>query len=252
MSRCERQESPTGYYHVMQRGTGKQILFESEEDYSRYLMKLWELRDRYGTKVAAYCLMNNHVHLLIKAESLESLSKMMRSVGVSYAAYYNLKYLHEGHVFQDRFQSRPICDERYLWGCLRYIHNNPVAAGICAREDYEWSSYKEYEAGKGFADIEEILSDFGSLKDFAQFSEGEYPDDDLDDYLGCTPSDDKMHRAQLIINEELGYEFNNGFVVKKCAKEERDRVLRRLRKEGYSLKQIELLTGVSKRIIQRS
>lgn len=232
----------------MQRGTGKQILFEDDTDYAKYLAKLKECKERYETKVAAYCLMNNHVHLLIKAENLDTLSLMMRSLGVSYAAYYNIKYAHEGHVFQDRFLSKTICDEKYLCGCLRYIHNNPVAAGICSREKYEWSSYKEYLVDEGLADREEVMAYFGSKGEFLKFSQI----DDSDDYEDNILPVDKLRLAQKIINEELGHEFNNGFVVKKYVKEDRDRVLRRLRNEGYSVKQIELLTGVSRRIIQRA
>lgn len=248
MSRQARKESPTGYYHVIQRGTGKQIIFEDDADYTKYLTKLKECKDRYEIKVAAYCLMNNHAHLLIKAESLDTLSRMMRSLGVSYASYYNIKYSHEGHVFQDRFLSKTVSNEKYLCGCLRYIHNNPVSAGICPREEYRWSSYRDYLEDKGITDRDDIIAYFGNIEAFIEFSQS----DDSEDYMDCELPSDKMRMAQKIINEELGHEFNNGFVVKKYAKEDRDKVLRRLRKEGYSVKQIELLTGVSKRIIQRA
>ncbi|MBQ6388732.1 MAG: transposase [Mogibacterium sp.] len=212
------------------------------------MAKLKACKDRYEIKVAAYCLMNNHAHLLIKAESLDTLSRMMRSLGVSYASYYNIKYSHEGHVFQDRFLSMTVCDEKYLCGCLRYIHNNPVSAGICPREEYRWSSYRDYLEDRGIADRDDIIAYFGNLEAFIKFSQS----DDSEDYMDCELPSDKMRMAQKIINEELGHEFNNGFIVKKYAKEDRDKVLRRLRKEGYSIKQIELLTGVSKRIIQRA
>ena len=141
-----------------------------------------------------------------------------------------------------------VCDEKYLCGCLRYIHNNPVSAGICPREEYRWSSYRDYLEDRGIADRDDIIAYFGNLEAFIKFSQS----DDSEDYMDCELPSDKMRMAQKIINEELGHEFNNGFIVKKYAKEDRDKVLRRLRKEGYSIKQIELLTGVSKRIIQRA
>lgn len=248
MSRNLRLESPTGLYHVMQRGTGKQIIFEDENDYDRYIRKLIECRDKFHFKIIGYCLMNNHVHLLIRTDSISILSSFMRDIGSSYAKYYNVKYDHSGHVFQDRYLSEIIRDERYLLECLRYIHNNPVKAGISNRENYCWSSYNDYIYGKGIADTEEILEIFGGSENFKVFSK----ERDLAVPLECEMPDDKLALGLTIINDELGHKYNNGFIVKKLIKEVRDKVLRRLRREGFSYKQIELLTGVSKRIIQRA
>lgn len=96
MSRRPREESETGYYHVMQRGAGKQILFEDDTDYQRYLDKLLECKNEIGFLLPAYCLMNNHVHLLIRTTQLRDLSKAMSRIGTSYAAYYNNRYQHVG------------------------------------------------------------------------------------------------------------------------------------------------------------
>ena len=134
MARRAREISPTGYYHVIQRGVGKQILFEDEKDYKRYLRKLRESKEQYQVSVVAYCLMSNHVHLLLHSEDIAAISRMMRVLGASYASFYNIKYDHTGHVFQDRYLSNPIRDEEHLLTCIRYIHNNPVRAGIDTRE----------------------------------------------------------------------------------------------------------------------
>ena len=252
MSRHIREESPTGYYHIIQRGTGKQILFEDDNDYNRYLRKLKESKDANEVKLVAYCLMSNHTHLLVQSDTVGRITKMMRMLGVSYASYYNIKYNHTGHVFQDRYLSNPIRDEEHLLTCIRYIHNNPVRAGIDTREHYKWSSYQDYIFNSEFTDTDSILSLTGGVLGFINMStttDEERLDVDTPEFVlqGVTLRD-----CQRIINDELGFEFNNGFVLKKLAKAERDRVLRRLRREGYSLKQIELLTGISKRIIQRA
>lgn len=252
MARRAREISPTGYYHVIQRGVGKQILFEDERDYNRYLRKLRESKEHYQVSVVAYCLMSNHVHLLLHSEDIAAISRMMRVLGASYASFYNIKYDHTGHVFQDRYLSNPIRDEEHLFTCIRYIHNNPVRAGIDTREHYKWSSYQNYIFNSEFTDTDNILSLTGGVLGFISMStmtDEEHLDVDTQGFVlqGVTLRD-----CQRIINDELGFEFNNGFVLKKLAKAERDRVLRRLRREGYSLKQIELLTGISKRIIQRA
>lgn len=252
MSRHVREESPTGYYHIIQRGTGKQILFEDDNDFDRYLRKLKESKDASEVKLIAYCLMSNHTHLLVMSDNVGKITKMMRSLGVSYASYYNIKYNHAGHVFQDRYLSKPIVNETHLLTCIRYIHNNPVTSGIDTREHYKWSSYQDYINNAKFTDTDNLLSLTGGVLGFIKMSattDEEYIDVDNQ---GFVLQGEPLRDCQRIINDELGFEFNNGFVVKKLAKAERDRVLRRLRQEGYSLKQIELVTGVSKRIIQRA
>ena len=163
MARRSRESSGTGIYHVMLRGINRQNIFDEEEDYHHFLKLLYQMVcpvDDNGKPLPsrcvfyAYCIMSNHVHLLIR-ETSESLSSVIKRIGVSYALYYNKKYLRFGHLFQDRFKSEPVNDNGYFFTLLRYIHQNPVAAGIC--EDvagYRWSSWGEYErTGNGVQTI---------------------------------------------------------------------------------------------------
>ncbi len=115
-----------------------------------------------------------------------------------------------------------------------------------------WSSYQDYLFNSGFADTDNVLSLTGGTLGFIKMSTATDEDNIDVDNQSFVLQGETLRDCQRIINDELGYEFNNGFVLKKLAKSERDRVLRRLRREGYSLKQIELLTGISKRIIQRA
>ncbi len=113
MPRRARSMSASNYMHVIVRGNGKQLLFEDTNDYRYYLRKLEFYCMDTEVLVCAYCLMDNHVHLLVKGE-LKSISLLMKKLGVSYSWYYNKKYDRVGHLFQDRFKSEPIEDEAYF------------------------------------------------------------------------------------------------------------------------------------------
>ena len=127
MARQARVVSGTGIYHVMMRGINRQNIFEDEEDYTRFLELLLQMVcpvDDNGHPLPsrctfyAYCLMTNHVHLLIR-DGAESLAAVIKRIGVSYAQYYNKKYIHFGHLFQDRFKSEPVNDNGYFFTLLR-------------------------------------------------------------------------------------------------------------------------------------
>jgi len=138
----ERQFSKTGIYHVMLRGINKQLIFEEQEDYLRFLSCLSEVKKISGFKLFAYCLMGNHLHLLIKEEG-EPLAQIFKRIGARYVFWFNWKYDRSGHLFQDRFRSEPVESDDYFLMVLAYIYQNPVKAGLCRRpEDYEWCSRK--------------------------------------------------------------------------------------------------------------
>ena len=120
MPRMARTMSVSGYMHVVVRGIGKQILFEETKDYEHYLERLERYSLETGVKVCAYCLMGNHVHILLHGE-LASIALLMKKLGVSYSGYYNRKYDRSGHLFQDRYRSEPVNDERYLLTVFRYM-----------------------------------------------------------------------------------------------------------------------------------
>ena len=140
MPRQARVKSESGYAHLIVRGIGRQALFEAREDYRFYLAILERYSHETEIQVCAYCLMENHVHLLV-CDANARIALMMKKLGVSYSQYFNRKYKRQGHLFQDRYLSEPIDDERYLLTVFRYILNNPQKVGISAA-DYEWSSYR--------------------------------------------------------------------------------------------------------------
>ena len=144
MPRTPRLKSQSGIYHIMLRGINQQIIFEDDEDYIKFIDTLKSYKAISGYEVFAYCLMSNHVHILLKVGK-EDLDVIMKRIAGSYVYWYNWKYYRKGHLFQDRFKSEPIDDNEYFFTVLRYIHRNPLKAGITEKiDEYKYCSYNEY------------------------------------------------------------------------------------------------------------
>lgn len=144
MPRQAREKSEFSTYHVIQRGNERKNIFLSNDDKSKFLETLARMKVKYNFILEAYCLMDNHVHMLIN-DNGNDISQIFKSINISYAYYFNRIYRRTGHLFQDRFKSEMIDDEKYLLQVSKYIHNNPVKAGLVKNaEDYEWSSYSIY------------------------------------------------------------------------------------------------------------
>ena len=113
MPRQARRQSESGIYHIMLRGINQQQIFEDEEDNQKFVEVLKDCKLISGFKVYAYCLMGNHIHLLLKAEN-ENLEQIFKRIGARYVYWYNWKYRRRGHLFQDRFKSEPVEDDAYF------------------------------------------------------------------------------------------------------------------------------------------
>jgi putative transposase len=131
-----------GYpHHVTQRGNNRETVFLDDEDRSVYLEQLSHFTQKYHVDIWAYCLMSNHVHLLVVPHAPESLARGIGLTNMSYTQHVNRKYRRSGRIWQNRFFSSVVATERYLWAVARYIEKNPVVAGIVdAAGDYRWSS----------------------------------------------------------------------------------------------------------------
>mgnify|MGYP002423880299 CR=1 FL=1 len=156
MPRGSRIRSNTGIYHCMLRGVNKQNIFLDNQDRRKFLKEMERVKEKYKYQLYTYCLMPNHVHLLIKEDEY-SISKIIHSISTSYSNYFNKKYERVGHLFQDRFASKPVESEEYLISLHRYIHRNPEKAGIEKTELYIWSSYSDYVKNSGITDTSVIL-----------------------------------------------------------------------------------------------
>lgn len=139
-----RQKSFTDFYHVIVKGINKEKIYNQQREKIYFKKIILKYLKKYDVEIYAYCIMSNHAHLIIKAE-LQVLSLFMAVVLAEYANYYNYKHYRNGHVFQNRFISECIETDAYYWNCMRYIHLNPVKAGMVRRpERYKYSSMAEY------------------------------------------------------------------------------------------------------------
>ena len=144
MSRSPRNINKTPFFYIMVQGLNKSYIFNKEIDIIYYINKIKELEQILDVNVIAYCIMNNHAHLLIHTNNTQILSKFMQRLNTKYAKYYNRKYDRVGYLFRDRYKSEGIYTEKQFYSCMNYIYNNPVKAGICLkREDYKFSNYLE-------------------------------------------------------------------------------------------------------------
>lgn len=144
MARKPRIEYPGAFYHVITRGNRRGTIFKDDKDRERFLQMLLEYKERYGFILYAYTLMNNHIHLLIETGKVP-LSRIIQGLLQSHTQWYNGKYRTVGHLFQGRYKAI-LCDKNnYLLNLIRYIHLNPVRAGLVKDPaDYKWSSHRIY------------------------------------------------------------------------------------------------------------
>ncbi|MHB8157253.1 MAG: transposase [Desulfocucumaceae bacterium] len=167
MPRHARVFSQKQVYHVMLRGNDRQNIFIDDEDKKRIVDILIEKKNDSLYYIYAFCVMDNHIHLIIK-EGADSLSRAIKRIAISYALYFNKKYKRIGHVFQDRYKSENIEDDRYLLSAIRYVHQNPLKAGLSSIDEYYLSSYREYLGDKIIVtDTDEILEMISKNKDAA-------------------------------------------------------------------------------------
>lgn len=144
MARPIRLDYPWTLYHVLSRGNEKREIFREEKDYLKFLDTLGTMVERFKLEVHAYVLMKNHYHLLIRTRE-GNLSRAIQWLGVSYSVWFNRRHQRSGHLFQGRFKSFLIENERYLTAMCHYIHGNPLRAGFATSlSDYRWSSYQAY------------------------------------------------------------------------------------------------------------
>ena len=229
MPRQARIKSKTGTYHVMLRGINQQQIFEDNEDSEKFLQVLKDCKAISEFDLFAYCLMGNHIHLLIQ-EKKEQIDQIMKRITTRFVYWYNIKYQRIGHLFQDRFKSEPVEDDGYFLTVIRYIHQNPVKAGICKKvQDYEYSSYNEY-----FCESELINSsfvfDFVDKTEFVRFNNEKA-------IVNCLDIEDKVvvkvtdEQAKRIIEKCKNVAEFQALSIK-----QRDKYLKKFKELGISIR----------------
>ena len=244
MPRVSRKESYTGYYHVMTRGINKEKIFKSKYDKQKLIDIIREKLNEIDCKVFAYCVMDNHLHLLLNS-SIENLSLFMKKINISYAMYYNSKNDRIGPVFQDRFKSENILNDRYFYGVIRYIHNNPVKANIVAKpEKYNWSSMGEYIRAEAdivhINGIQLIQNSFHTVSSFMKFHKVQ----DEHNYLEIE-EEDELKNIQLGEKMIKGYLKEKNLKEKNELKDKDELIIRLLKTKQYSYRKIAELVECS-------
>ena len=170
MARKSRVHFPGALYHVICRGNRKQTIFLDERDFGTYLSYLSEYKAEYSFHLYAFALMRNHCHLLLEVKEVP-LSKVVQVLQFRYTRYFNRRYTKVGHLFQGRYKAI-LCDkEAYLLELIRYIHLNPVRAGMVGDpEEYAWTGHLGYlrKGKENLIDSDMVLSQFSKKRSFAR------------------------------------------------------------------------------------
>ena len=145
MARISRKCYESGFFHIMVQGIKKEKIFNLGVLKEKYIEFIKDSSEKYDVKLIAFCVMDNHCHILLYTEKIEMLSKVMSSANTRFGILYNKINKRCGYVFRDRYRCENIYTQTYLENCIRYIHNNPIKAGICKRKtEYKYSSYTLY------------------------------------------------------------------------------------------------------------
>lgn len=257
MPRRPRDKSPSGIHHIMVRGIGKMNIFPTRSDKEAYLQIVSGVRRTKHFDLIAYCIMDNHAHLLVR-EQEEQMSAVMKSIGIRFSQYFNKKNQRVGHVFQDRYKSEVIKSARQCLVCTRYIHNNPVKAGIASSPcQYPWSSYNAYFNNQDhLVHTELVLAEFAPSRNQAQIALKKFTaasgwqDDDFLDY----PEDDNKDSGKQNLVEKIvvenGYSTDSFPQLKYHVKKEIIRLI--ISEIDISQRELASILKVSRSIVQRA
>ena len=242
----------TGFYHVCARGMGKQLIFEGDEDRWEFLELMRDCCREEGVTVIAWCLMGNHVHLVL-ADYEDAMSAAMHRLLLTYARRFNKRTGRTGHLFQNRFDRRSLDTDRYLMAAIRYVHANPQEAGIALIERYPWSSFAEYlraydnDTTRGFSDPSCVLELFGSAEGFIAYSLST-PDGSEPALCDMKETEWERHAFADKMAKSLGVPLRG---VKAAPPARRDTVIVGLHDAGFTVRQSERYTGIGKSTVSR-
>lgn len=247
MPRQARRKSESGIYHVLLRGINQQQIFEDNEDFEKFLQVLKDCKAISEYKLFAYCLMSNHIHLLIKEEK-EPIEQIMKRIATRFVYWYNVKYQRVGHLFQDRFKSEPVGNDAYFMTVIRYIHQNPLKAGLCKDiSAYKYSSYNDYFSNSDYID-KDFVFEIIPFEIFEQFHKEIQNGNclEIDNRTIIRVTDEQ---ARKIIYKYS--KCNNVSDFQKLNDKQRDKYIETFRKKGLSIRQISRLTGVSFGVVRK-
>lgn len=196
MSRQLRNFSQSKIYHIIIKGIDDSDIFFSNKDRTIFINKIKLVQEKFPFQVYAYCLMSNHIHMVLKVEN-NLLSKSMQSLSQRYSHYFNSSYNRKGTLFQDRFYSRNVENKKYFLDVCKYVHKNPEKAHISLASEYPWSSYQEYIGKEKIIDKNILLSYFNNnIYDFIKFTT---KNETIDEIISCA----NFEMNARILDDEL-------------------------------------------------
>ena len=244
MSRLSRNYSESGVYHILFRGVNQQNIFEEKQDYIKLLETIENVKKDMHFELYAYCFMSNHVHLVIKEAKNKDISLIMKRILTKYARWYNIKYKRSGALIANRYKSVPVEIDEYFLHLIRYVHQNPLKAGIVENiKDYPYSSYNEYLSGCILTNTEFVLGML-NLPEFVEFHS-------MMENMNFIVSDRKKKT-----DEALVFKINNTFNIQnpkdiaKLDKMKRNEIIKVLKQE-FPARQIQRITNVSRGVIAK-
>ncbi len=232
----------------MLRGIDRRNIFLDDEDKIQFIDKMIRAKKTAGFQLYGYCLMDNHVHLLI-SES-EEIGTSIKRITIGYVQCHNTKYGRSGHLFQNRFLSEPVEKESYLLNVLRYIHQNPVKAGMVKRAAaYPWSSYSQYISAyrnqSTYIDEQLIMAYLSKKEAFEKYMNLS----SNDEYLDLKP-------VQKYTDENLKSILHtriNANELTNMPIEKRNKLIKELYQQtGANIRQLARVLGLGKNIIERA
>lgn len=242
----------TGFYHVSARGTGKQLIFETDDDRWEFLELMRDCCRDAGVTVLAWCLMSNHVHLVL-ADYEDAMSAAMQRLLLTYARRFNKRTGRSGCLFRDRFERRSLDTDWQVMEAIRSVHADPQEAGIALIERYPWSSFAEYlrdydnDMTRGFSDPSCVLELFGSAKAFIAYSLST-PDSGEPALGDMEETEWERHAFAEKLAKGLGVPLHG---VKAAPSAQRNIVILGLHDAGLTVRQIERYTGIGKSTVSR-
>lgn len=241
MPRKPRMYLQTNFFHIVNQGVNKEYIFDSELNKKQYLKLLFQNKDKHNINIISFAIMDNHFHLLVYIKNIKELSEYMKSVNESYAMFYNKLKNRVGPVFRERFKSQPIVNEKYLYQCVLYIHENPVKAGITSKIDkYAFASTTSYSLEKISKILNKNVNTINievSEKDFLDIKY-EKSESELENIISKIILDTKL---KLNINE---IDKKDGYVIKY--------IINRIREEtGASMERIANSLKISKSTVHK-
>ena len=242
----------TGFYHVCARGTGKQDIFETDDDRWEFLELMRDCCRDAQVTIVAWCLMDDHVDLVL-LDYEDMMSAAMQRLLLTYARRFNKRAGRAGCLFRERFERRSLDTDWQVMEAIRSVHANPQEAGIALVECYPWSSFAEYlraydnDMTRGFSDPSCVLELFGSAEGFIAYSLST-PDGSEPALCDMKETEWEHHAFADKLAKRLGVPLNE---LKTVAPSRRDRIIFALHDGGYTVREVERYTGISKSTVSR-